>query len=315
MTTTLPLRGALALLILSHHLGQRTDIYPISYFTAGIGAHIVAIFFFISGYGLCVSYITKGEGYFHGFLRKRLGKLLPKFIVLTLGMMLLYHFFGTSSLALQTKNLMFGGITPLPHSWFIYAIVYTYVSFYLCSLITTEVKKLGILFTISILVYIIVAADFLHYPSYWYITIICVNIGYFTAFYEKRITKFIDNNKILSYSLIVVSIVISYILIKIIGGIAFSIWMSTQAFAVYIIIRTLKFFQWKWLCKIGKYSLDIYLIHGIPLKMGQYIGLENWSLWLFTYAVSIPCAIILNYIFDVFSRSKIFYKLNITKVN
>ncbi|MCH5345508.1 MAG: acyltransferase [Muribaculaceae bacterium] len=315
-TTTLPLRGVLALLIVSHHLGQRTDIFPLSNFTSGIGAPIVSIFFFISGYGLCLSYISKGENYFNGFLRKRLGKLLPKFIILTVGMMLIYHFsdFYTKPIDIQTKCLIFEGKTPLPNSWFIYAIVYIYISYFICSLAVRSPFKLGMLFTLSTILYIFVLAVVLQYQKYWYNTILCVNFGYFTAYYEKSISRFIEKNRLPSYALVIIALISSYELCGL-SRAFYPVWMAVQAFSVYIIIRTLKFFHWKWLCQLGVYSLEIYLVHGIPLQLGQYIGLSNWTLWFFTYALSIVFAIFINYTFDLLSNSKRLYMLNINNKN
>lgn len=308
---TLPLRGVLALLIIAHHIGQKTDFYILSNFTSELGPEVVSVFFFITGYGLSFSYISKGNIYFNGFLHNRLGKLLPKFIILTLCMMLLYYYHNGSDFPQQINNLVLKGITPLPHSWFIYAIIYVYVSFYICGQFVKNTINLGVLFTLFILMYIIIVAKILHYPSFWFITIICVNIGFFTATFEKSITKIIEKNKILSYSSVIFLLIGSYILVKSFGGILIPVLTSIQAFSVYLIIRTIKFFQWNWLRQLGILSLEIYLVHGIPLKVGEYLGLSSGLLWLFTYLSSILCAIILNRIFGIFSRNKLLYKLRL----
>lgn len=303
--TTLPLRGLLALLILSHHLGQRTDIYPLSNFTSVIGPQIVAIFFFISGYGLCVSYMAKGPAYLDNFLKKRLGKLLPKFILLTIGMIILYHCLSVFSLRTQLIMIIFEGWTPLPHSWFIYAIIYVYVSFFICSLFVKNPYRLGILFTLSTILYIVILSEFLHFPLYWYVTIICVNLGYFIAYYEVKINKLIENHKSLCFSSLGILLFFSFIATAKIRGFIFTeMWLMIQALSVYVIVRALGFVQWKWLRQIGIFSLELYLIHGIPLLIGQYLGLGNWPKWFFTYGLSIPAAIALNRLFDVIQKRK-----------
>jgi len=305
--TTLPLRGLLALLIISHHLGQNSAIYPLSNFTAGIGLQIVAVFFFISGYGLCVSYTTKGTAYLDGFLRKRLGKLLPKFIFLTVGVALVYHCYSSTSLEIQATDFITKGSTSLPFSWFIYAIIYVYLAFYMCALITRNPKYIGLLFTLSIIIYVLISSKVLHFPSHWHITIICVNLGYFVAYYEARISMLLENHKFVSYSTLTALLLISFCATAKIGFIAFAwkeMWIITQAFSVYIIIRTLHFVQWEWLCQIGVFSLELYLIHGIPLIIGKLLELENWALWIFTYALSIPSAITLNRAYDMLFHRK-----------
>ena len=81
MEATLPLRGVLAMGIVIHHISLRIvdatpdDMWIFSQFQFW-GAPIVAVFFFLSGYGLMVSLITKGQEYLDGFLKKRLLKIV-----------------------------------------------------------------------------------------------------------------------------------------------------------------------------------------------------------------------------------------------
>lgn len=291
------------MLIISHHLGQRTDIFPLSNVTAEIGSQIVAVFFFISGYGLCLSYMSKREAYLEVFLKKRLGKLLPKFITLTLGMVIFYDFFRDYDLNQQIIDFSIQGITPLPHSWFIYVIIYVYLSFYICSLFVKNPLSLGIAFTVSTLIFVLIVNKIIHFPKYWFITVICVNLGYFIAYYEKKITKILNSHKVLSYSSLGAILLLSFIgLMRTQTYIFEEFWLISVAISVYVIVRTLGFLQWKWLCQIGIISLEIYLIHGIPLLIGKYIGLDNFLLWLFTYGLSIPCALLLNHIFDLIEK-------------
>ena len=69
ISTTLPLRGILAVSIIIHHITKEYDfsilisdinISPINIFQS-MGASIVAVFFFLSGYGLAHSYIRGGN--------------------------------------------------------------------------------------------------------------------------------------------------------------------------------------------------------------------------------------------------------------
>lgn len=307
--TTLPLRGLMALLIVIHHVGQHTDIHPVPIILSEVGAFIVAIFFFISGYGLCKSYIAKGRSYLDGFLQKRMGKLLPKFLLLTFLMIILYHFSGIIDIRVQAEKFT-SGFTPLPFSWFIYAIVYVYLAFYICAKVAESPKRIGLLLTVAIVIYICVLSKGLHFPRLWYKTIIAVSLGYFVALYETRVEKFF-NRKELSYSILVVLFCVSayaYRTITAGNNVSFALtelWLLVQAFSVYVIIRSLGFAQWKWLRQAGVFSLELYLVHGIPLKTGLHFGLENWSLCLFTYALSIPLAIVLNRGYDwILTRKK-----------
>ena len=78
---TVTLRGLLATGIVLHHLSLRLveaspDCAWIWSQFSFWGAPIVAVFFFLSGYGLMVSLITKGQKYLDGFLKKRLLKIV-----------------------------------------------------------------------------------------------------------------------------------------------------------------------------------------------------------------------------------------------
>lgn len=302
--TTLPLRGLLALLIISYHLGQRTDIYLLSQFTSRIGLQVVAMFFFISGYGLCKSYVAKGGNYMDGFLQKRLGKLLPKFLFLTIGMMLLYKFYSATDFCDQFARFATGRL-PLPHSWFIYAIIYVYAAFYLCAVVSKSPKRIGWLFSLAIVAYIFVISNIMDFPSFWYLTIMSVPLGYYAALYEKKLDV-LFGHRFIFYTSVAALLFVSFcamakirVSVPIVTFVLNEMWILTQAFSVYVIIRALGFLKWKWLCDIGVFSLDLYLIHGIPLLIGEHIGLDNWSLWLFTYAVSIPSALLLYRVYDL----------------
>lgn len=317
--TTLPLRGLLALLIISHHLGQRTQIFPLSNFTSGIGLQIVAVFFFISGYGMCRSYMSKGEMYINGFIHKRFGKLLPKFLVLTIVMILAHFYFRGIGVDQQLSNLIISGSTPLPHSWFIYTIFYVYLTFYMCAFSVSKPQKVGIAFTICTIAYVLVMSMLLHFPSYWWLTIISVNLGYYIAMFEDDITSLLTNKRVICILFWVGSLFLSYCMLKIcrefkwgyLGFLTQEFWIIVQTLSVYVVIRCVGIVEWKWLCLMGTFSLEIYLIHGIPLLIGQYLGLTNWLLWIFTYAISIPSAILLNYIFDKVFNLHIFHKIKI----
>ena len=299
---TLPLRGLLALLIVSHHLGQQTHLAIISSFCKGIGLQIVAVFFFISGYGLCVSFKRKGRLYLDGFLNKRLGKLLPVFLFLTLSLMAFYHFGGYSSFTDQFTKLINRGITPLPFSWFIYTIFYSYIAFYFSALIGKTPQKTGVLFLISTIIYVVFMAIIAGFAEYWWWTIGSINLGYYVALYENQIEKLITNHRIPFYTALVSVLFLSFCAVAKIHTIENTCtmsWIFIQAFAVYVVIRTFGMVKWKSLIFVGTFSLELYLVHGIPLYFGQAMRMDDWMLWIFTYATAIPIAYLLNRYFKL----------------
>ena len=118
--------GLSAILIMLHHLGQRTSASwlpaivrrPGLELFVPIGYLLVSFFFFCSGYGLIKSMRTK-ENYFNGFLVKRLNRILMIFIF-------------TQVIYLIARVI--NGVTELPlnpYSWYIYTIIILYIGFFL----------------------------------------------------------------------------------------------------------------------------------------------------------------------------------------
>lgn len=306
--TNLPLRGLMALLIILSHIGQKTDITIIENFDSNkydIGAQIVSMFFFLSGYGMFLSYVAKRKLYIKGFLKKRLGTILPKFLLLTVGTVLVLHYFVNLDIGEQFANFIHKGITPLPHSWFIFAIIYIYLSFYICSLTNMEPKKVACMFLLFTCIYIVVMIKILHFYHYWWISILSVNLGSFVALYRDDISRLLIRHRYAAYSALIALLIISYSILDFkLYTIEYTrlamilIWYLIQSMACYVIVRTLGFVQWEWLSYCGMISLDLYLVHGIPLKIADSAGLDDWNLLLVTYMLVFPAAIILNRAFD-----------------
>ena len=110
--------GIFSVLIMLHHLGQRTSAFwvPANVRQHGleifvpIGYLLVSFFFFCSGYGLIKSMRSK-EDYFKGFLIKRLNRILFIFVVTEIIYLVLRVMNDATELPLN------------PYSWFIYTII------------------------------------------------------------------------------------------------------------------------------------------------------------------------------------------------
>ena len=77
-------KGISAIMIVMHHLSQNISIHGILVVMQYIGFILVAIFFFISGYGLMYGFNNK-HNYLHGFFKRRIVTILvPYWIVNTI---------------------------------------------------------------------------------------------------------------------------------------------------------------------------------------------------------------------------------------
>lgn len=85
----LPIKGILCLLIIVTHITQKLGWEGIiSWDTVGRfynwAVPVVSCFFFFSGNGLTISYLKKGNDYLKSFFQRRVFKLLPTFIILSI---------------------------------------------------------------------------------------------------------------------------------------------------------------------------------------------------------------------------------------
>lgn len=294
--TTIPLRGLLAIFIVASH-----SVTPWLY---SLGLPSVAIFFFLSGYGLCMSYKHKKGNYLKGFLSKRCSKLLPAFVALTLICVMSAILIDGQHLSALLKQ-MSNGQTILPNSWFIFAILYIYVAFYLSALLGKTLLRTGFLLICFILIYIFLTREVGHWGHYWYTSILTVILGYYIALYEDSIDRLVMRHTLAVYLTAVAMVFLSFygkiILILHIPS-PFEIWLGfwgiSLALACYLIIRTLGTIKWKPLVWLGGISMEIYLVHGMLLMyIGKALGGFDQSLNTFTFI----CYVILVYTLSIFA--------------
>ena len=121
-------KALMALLIVADHLNFFLDL-PWLKPARELGAPIVSVFFFISGFGLVRSYQSKGSAYLTSFPgRKFLRIVLPAVLALICYYLLLWN--PERNYLDDWKNLVLYGTPILPFSWFAEAIVFFYLIYY-----------------------------------------------------------------------------------------------------------------------------------------------------------------------------------------
>lgn len=120
------LKGICAIGILMGHIDS-----PMSVFFHQISGPIVGLFFAMSGYGLTRQYQIKGISYIDTIPRKILKLIIPYIFCCFLYLLFEYFFIGQISFDELTKQFMRGHFSYcLPFSWFVTAIVYFYINYY-----------------------------------------------------------------------------------------------------------------------------------------------------------------------------------------
>ena len=274
--STKSLKGLLALLIIFHHVSQKiTTGENFSNFEY-MGRYIVALFFFLSGYGLYFQY-SNNATYMENFLRKRLVRIfIPFFIFIviyviyraTLGEVVNVDFF--LSFWRDHSNIIYNG-------WFINSIIVLYVIFYV-SFKKKDSKTASYMLTFLTLVYIFWKA-YQNYGDWEYVSIMVFILGVFWMEYRSLIYKLIEKNYfvfLVSFSILMyvfrhyeaimknIGITNKYVYYGIVGN------LCTMIFVVYFLLLTNKLdFSNKYLDFLGDISFEIYMIYGLVM---HYLG-------------------------------------------
>ena len=291
--STKSLKGLLALLIIFHHISQKiTTGENFSNFEY-MGRYIVALFFFLSGYGLYFQY-SNNATYMENFLKKRLVRIFIPFFVFiviyviyraTLGEVVNVDFF--LSFWEDHSNIIYNG-------WFINSIIVLYVIFYI-SFKSKDTKIAVFKLVFLTLVYIFWKA-YQDHGDWEYVSIMAFLLGIFWMKYRVSIDKFIEKKYfifLISFSILMyvfrhyedimkdIGITNRYVYYGIVGN------LCTMVFVVYFLLLTNKLnFSNKYLDFLGDISFEIYMIHGLVMHyFGKFFVSSDVNDVLYTIVV------------------------------
>jgi peptidoglycan/LPS O-acetylase OafA/YrhL len=253
-----PVRAILALIIVLGHFSffGVESLVPLR----NLAPPAVAMFLFISGYGLTRSFKMKGNTYLGGFFRKRMVKILfPAILVAGLHSLLC----GGSGAGIgeRVQRIVTGGNTYLPHYWFVWAIVFDYLLFWVChKLFRNPVAKYSILAGVILFTLTTAHAGF---DRCWWICSLAFPTGVFFAEYETPLFTFCSKKEVY-YWLTLFVFAIAFVVCYLTRNPA--IWTLCYVFIpiiVALIIARIPLgrFRLRVLCFVGSVSYEIYLIH------------------------------------------------------
>lgn len=184
------LRGFLAVAIVLHHISEHSNagyFFPVM---VHAGYLIVAVFFFLSAYGLLVSYQKKGKDYLNGFWKNR---ILYLFVIWFL-VSLVYWFFdmclGKTNVGVKFFLLSFFNGHPIAkNSWYIIVQLMMYVFFWFAYTIPEikQAKRISVVFALLVLVAFVF--NRVGYGSIWYMSNFAFVFGLFYAEKNKHSTR------------------------------------------------------------------------------------------------------------------------------
>lgn len=293
------LKGIFLILVIFHHLrifGGLGDVFE-QFSNAGYLA--VGGFLFISGFGLMVQYLCRGSNYIKTFPKKRLLTILfPAIIMGLIYFVVKNRIYGYSLHNLKMDFLR--GSSVISNGWYVTAIIYFYIMFFVSALIAEIVHKrkialIGIILATGLY---LVLCNTLHYEGHWYSPSLCFAYGTFWACFKQKIeTKKLKGviTIILClfaiYYLLVPSLHIEY------GWAEFKCLMYITLIVILgmRVVLNSKIMEW-----LGSVSYEVYLVHGLffTLLRNNYVNISNG----FTFACSLfiltfICAFILHKMF------------------
>lgn len=292
---TSALKSIMAIFIVLHHLSLQ-GITFLGVFHSW-GAPIVSIFLFLSGYGLMKSLCKKGNVYLSNFFSHRIlkGILIPFFIAW--GIFRILNIANLSSIHDELVMLVFNGITVLPHSWFVFAILYFYVSFYISYKYFKNIYCFLVL--ISLFILFEIWCQNWNYDRCWYVSAFSFPVGILIGKYENNIIERIKSSNgyyfVIPASLFIIALCVytkmelAYMFVYVLIPIIFA--------AILFKVKLEVLMKFKIIKSLSNISFEIYLSQGISMCMfrGQYLHLESDYLYVvLTLAFTIIIAMLIK---------------------
>lgn len=271
-----PLKAMLALLIILHHISLENEIAWLSPLKSW-GAPIVSIFFFISGYGLILSYDKCGEAYLSRFIKHRIINtlILPLLLASLIFWLVVPDLPGFVE---SVRLLIMDGVVLLPHSWYVFAILIFYIAFYISCKFMSEVNII-ILLTLLCAGYIIITNQ-LGYARCWYISALAFPAGAAYAYWSRAFLNRISNNSWWVVPLCILFAAFLYFTHSELGYIfvyvliPFSIVFLCSKLNIEKLGK-IKLFRW-----LSTISYEIYLCQGIAMYLASKIVFNGSLLYI-----------------------------------
>lgn len=318
LDTMVCIKGIFAIMIVLFHLSQRIECGFLFILIGDTGYLSVAIFFFISGYGMYKHVIQSGGGYCRSIISKRLPRVILPWVIASLIYAIYWASEGGVEKIIQICDNHKNGYLLITNSWYVIAISIFYIVFFFAFRYCKNNYKAGILFSfIGILTYIVIAY-LIGLGGWWFYSSFAFIVGMLWCEKEVAINKIEGKNYVLFIFFWAVIFIIGYILrffnsnelhSAIVYNIALLISSAGFVGFVFSILNRVSLNNQLWRF-IGKISYEIYLLHELIYnilrnnKLGIYIQ-SDFLYVIYTLIISI----IFAYIFNLLITKKIVFKI------
>lgn len=289
-------KGIFALCVLLHHLYQHSGLFHDTYIGVifqGLGYLSVAMFFFLSGYGLRISHNIKGYQYVNAIPQKRMRPLYLQCIVLIALYTVLYIVIGKEVKASVVLQSFLWGNTMIVNGWYLQTILVLYGLYFIIYGIVGHEKQNKINLHIGMFAALVIYAlicIFFGKTITWYQSVFTFFLGIvwcdYKEWFDKVLNKHWRANGITAF--------ITFAILFIAGlKIKYFTILTTSAFVVFIMILLMKipvnFAVTRWL---GRHCFEIYVMQGVPLLLfhSDVIYIENK--WLYVLVCTVTTLIL-----------------------
>ena len=318
------LKGICAVFVLICHF--RMYIPEINNFAVTkilIGSLAVAIFFFLSGYGLMYSYENKGQDYIKAFPVRR---ILPFYCTNIILIILYAVFFLAIGKPVDSKSFIMSflfGKTIIIHGWYVQAILVLYILYFIVFSIKTKNNFKIIIYILALVLYSKICLS-LNLGLIWIQSVFAMPLGMIWYRYKNKIDSFIAKgiNYYIVFILSTVVVVICLLLEFAIKQPYIFILINKIIYSAFFIVLTMLFTMKVNICgrvtkQLGKIYYEIYVTQGLILTLlrSDLIYINNSVLYAFVGIVLILAAsVLLHLVFDkINSVANNIYKLKTDK--
>ena len=297
------LRGIFALLVVIHHLYQYSGLLRGTYIGVIfqlLGFISVAMFFFFSGYGLMLS--NSKKDYINHFFSKRFLPLYCFYVFLIILYSLWTLLFEKSVSPILVLQSFFFGRTIVTNGWYLQTTFVAYLLYLLVFKYCKSPKMKILFFSVGIFVYCVICILF-GLGINWYQTIPCIVLGMVYFLKKIYIDKLLKKYAWLVFILFGIVFAISFVLsaisgIKVIFDVLYSLFFVCAMVALSYILCNTSLIENNFTKLCGKYSLFIYVSHGLFLRLIKLEHIKNVYVYIFIVLVgTIISSVILKIVY------------------
>lgn len=285
------LRGLFAVMVVLHHLSYYAYEGLLFGWFAYVGYLAVAVFFFLSGYGLMRQLNQAGPSYIKRIFLKKLPKLIIVYAFFTLLYSLAWLALGYRFTWRYVLWSLVSGSPIVLNSWYILTLVLLYICFGAVFGLCRSRTGLGLWLMAAIQLAYMAIAHHLGYAYHWYISSLGFTLGLFAGHYRHKLRELLSRRWYLWAAAAALAFAGAYHLAWLttngnlgIPGLGLvSRVASATLFALLTGVLSLKLRLGNRVSRaIGSFSLELYLVHGLvySLLRSNFIYITSNFLWV-----------------------------------